>query len=275
MVRRTSVAYKALSNEGNTGVAKRWMGGLRSGIVGWSVCLAGVLVFFHPALGIQKETTTEKAEHLKQQVKGGLFNFWDFDKQSPDTVPQGFVATTYGEGPPGTWKIRAEATAPSSPNIVSAESNCGMCSQLLVAEGLGYEYPDLAVRLRQGKGTGSVGVVFGHQDPMNFYAAIVDLPAKKLRVVRVVKGEESVLGEATLKAKPVEWHMLRVQRNTIISKDFIETFFDGQITLSVEDQTLGLGQVGLLVRGDVAVQFDSFHAAPLYSQRPLSPPAAY
>lgn len=269
------MTYKTFLFEGAAGLGRGWIWGLRSGRVGCSVFLAGLLCLSQPVLAIQKETTTEKAEHLQQQVKGGLFNFWDFDKQSPDTVPEGFVATTYGEGSQGTWKIRPEATAPSTPNIVFAESSCGKCSQLLIAEGLGYEYPDLAVRLRQGKGTGSVGVVFGHQDPMNFYAAIVDFPAKKLRVIRVVKGQESVLGEAALKTKPVEWHMLRVQRNTIISKDIIETFFDGQITVSVQDQTLGLGQVGLLVRGDVAVQFDSFHAAPLYSQRPLSPPAAY
>jgi hypothetical protein len=238
--------------------------------------VATVLVlFYQPATAIQKETTAEKAENLEKQVKGGLFNFWEFDKQPPGGMPQGFVAVTYGEGQEGQWRIEAEPAAPSSPHAVVAVSTCAACSQLLIAKDFRYEYPDLAVRLRQAGGQGSIGMVFGLKDRMNFYATMVDLSGKTLRVVRVLEGKETVLGEAPLKMKPVEWHTFRVQRNTIISKDFIETFFDGQLTLAVEDQLLGLGQIGLLVRGDIAVHFDSFHAAPLYSHRPLSPPAAY
>ena len=228
-----------------------------------------------PATAIQKETTAEKAENLEKQVKGGLFNFWNFDKQSSGGIPQGFAAATYGEGPEGSWRIEAAPAAPSPPHAVLAVSSCTACSQLLIAQDFKYEYPDLAVRFRQASGQGSIGVLFGLTDQMNFYAALVDLSGKTLRVVRVVEGKETVLGEAPLKAKPVEWHTFRVQRNTIISKDFIETFFDGQLTLSVEDQSLGLGQIGLMVRGDLSVHFDTFHAAPLYSHRPLSPPAAY
>lgn len=234
-----------------------------------------LVLLCQPAIAIQKETPTEKAENLEKQVKGGLFNFWNFDKQAPGAMPQGFVAATYSEGPEGVWKIEVEPAAPSAPHAVLAVSACAACSDLLIAQDFKYEYPDLAVRLHQIRGQGSMGIVFGFKDRMNFYAALVDLSGKTLRVIRVVAGKEAVLGEAPLKIKPVEWHTFRVQRNTIISKDFIETFFDGQVTLSVEDQSLGLGQIGLLVRGDLSVQFDSFNAAPLYSHRPLSPPAAY
>jgi hypothetical protein len=226
-------------------------------------------------MAVQNETPTEKAENLEKQVKGGLFNFWNFDKQPTGKAPQGFAAVTYGDGTEGKWTIEAEPTAPSSPNALVAVSACTACSQFLIAQEFKYEYPDLAVRLHHVGGHGSAGVVFGLKDEMNFYAALIDLSGKILRVIRVVGSKESVLGEAPLKVKPVEWHTFRVQRNTIISKDFIETFFDGQLTLSVEDQLLGLGQIGLLVRGDMSVQFDSFNAAPLYSNRPLSPPAAY
>lgn len=258
--------------------ATRWRrqdGDRSSCVAGWFVVAVVLVLLCRPAIAIQKETTTEKAENLEKQVKGGLFNFWNFDKQPTGKPPQGFAAATYGDGPGGLWTIEAEPSAPSSPNAVVAVSTCAACSHLLVAEDFKYEYPDLAVRLHHVGGQGSVGVVFGLKDQMNFYAALVDLSGKTLRVIRVVGGKESVLGEAQLKVKPVEWHTFRVQRNTIISKDFIETFFDGQVTLSVEDQSLGLGQIGLLVRGDLSVQFDSFNAAPLYSHRPLSPPAAY
>ena len=235
------------------------------------VCLA----IYGPAFAIQKETSAEKTENLEKQVKGGLFNFWNFDTQVTGTSPDGFVAITIGEGPGAKWSVEAEVTAPSRPNSVRGTSTCAECVQLLIAQGFNYEYPDLAVRLSRAEGHGRSGVVFGVKDRMNFYAAVVDLSRNTLQVIRVIEGKETVIGQTTLKPKPVDWHTLRVQRNTIISKDFIETFFDGQLTLSVEDQALGLGQIGLLVQGTTSAQFDSFHAAPLYSHRPFSPPAAY
>jgi hypothetical protein len=118
-------------------------------------------------------------------------------------------------------------------------------------------------------------VVFGVQDGTHFYAAVVDLATKTLEVSRVVDGKETRLGRSSITPKAVPWHTLRIQRNTIFSKDFIETFFDGQLAVTVEDQSLAIGQVGLLVRGHTALDFDSLHAIPLFSQRPLSAPAAY
>jgi hypothetical protein len=147
----------------------------------------------------------------------------------------------------------------------------------LVAQKLEYEYPDVSVRLRfPGEGgVGQGGIVIGLQDEQHFYAAIIDLAAKTLEVVRVLGDQVTVLGEAAITPKPVEWHSLRMNRDTIISKDVIEVFFDGKLMLSVRDQTLGLGEIGLLVRGQSPLHFDSLHAVPLFSQRPVSNPAAY
>jgi hypothetical protein len=148
---------------------------------------------------------------------------------------------------------------------------------LMVANGFQYEYPDVSVRMRfpLDAATGVGGVVFGVKDATHFYAAVVDLAAKTLEVSRVVDGEETRLGRSSIMPKAIPWHTLRIQRNTIFSKDFIETFFDGQLVVTVEDQSLAIGQVGLLVRGPTALDFDSLHAIPLFSQRPLSTPAAY
>jgi hypothetical protein len=118
-------------------------------------------------------------------------------------------------------------------------------------------------------------VVFGVQDATHFYAVAVDLATKTLEVSRVVDGKETSLGRSSITPKAIPWHTLRIQRNTIISKDFIEAFFDGQLVLTVEDQSLAIGQVGLLVRGQTTLDFDSLHAVPLFSHRPLSAPAAY
>jgi hypothetical protein len=148
---------------------------------------------------------------------------------------------------------------------------------LIVADGLQYEYPDVSVRIRfpVDAQAGGGGVVFGVQDDTHFYAAVVDLAAKTLEVIRVIDGQEVSLGRRSITPKAAPWHTLRIQRNTIVSKDFIETFFDGQLAVAAQDQALAIGQVGLLVRGPTALEFDSLHAIPLLSQRPFSSPAAY
>lgn len=244
--------------------------------IGLALVWLSVGVVEPPAQAVQRESHEEKEANLKQQATGGLFHRWTFDRDEPSRVPAGFVGHSSGE-PQATWAVRKDETAPSRPHVVAARSACDAgCYQLLLAEGLQYEYPDLSVRFRGGDGSAAIGgMVFGAKDAGNFYAALVDLDKKIVQVVRMVEGKETILGQAPTQLKAVDWHSLRVQRNTIISKDFIEAFVDGTLMLSVEDQALGLGQVGLLVLGDSTLFFDSFHAVPLFSHRPMSAPAAY
>lgn len=228
---------------------------------------------------IQAESRTEKEANLKGQAQGGLFNRWTFDQQKSDEAPAGFSMLGFGEGQAANWMVKADPDAPSASNILAVNSSCQTvsCYRLIVADGFQYEYPDLSVRMRfpVDAVAGVGGVVFGLKDATHFYAVVVDLGAKTLEVSRVVDGKETRLARSSITPKAVPWHMLRIQRNTIISKDFIETFFDGQLAVAVEDQSLATGQVGLLVRGPIALDFDSLHAIPLFSHRPLSAPAAY
>jgi hypothetical protein len=231
-----------------------------------------------PGYGVQKETQEEKAVNLKQQATGGLFQKWTFDQDQLDTVPRGFVKGVTTNEPLAEWVIQGHATAPSPPHVVTGSSTCAQsCYQLLLAEGMQYEYPDLSVRFHTPEGVAGSGggVVLGVRDARNFYAALVDPLSRHVRFVRFADGLTTVLGQAPVHLKPVEWHSLRVQRNTIISKDFIEVFVDGTLVLSIEDQALGLGQVGVVIAGTSTMWFDSFHAVPLFSHRPLSEPPAY
>ena len=238
----------------------------------WSMCV-------ERSQAVQAESQTEKEANLKGQAQGGLFNRWTFDQQKSGEAPAGFSMLGFGEGPAADWTIKADIDAPSASNILVANSSClaVTCYRLMVANGFQYEYPDVSVRMRfpPDAATGVGGVVFGVKDATHFYAAVVDLATKTLEVSRVVDGEETRLGRSSIMPKAVPWHTLRIQRNTSFTKDFIETFFDGQLVVTVEDQSLATGQVGLLVRGQTALDFDSLHAIPLFSQRPLSTPAAY
>ena len=232
---------------------------------------------------------------LAEQASLDLRHFFRFDTDQPGKGPAGFTAFTVGEGPAGAWIVEADPQAPTSPNRLSQSTACPTtavqerpgCLQLLLLDGLTYEYPDLTVRLRaasknpQGGETGQsgptqAGLVFGAtKDARTFYAAIVDLTTGMLDVVRVTDGKIMSIGHETVKRKPVPWHTLRLQHNTILSKDFLEISFDGNIVFTHSDKKLGTGQIGLMTRGEAPVWFDNFDAVQLFSQRLLSPPAAY
>lgn len=245
--------------------------------------LAGLImawvIFGQSLVHAEGQGAASMAQPGREQGTGDLFNLWHFDEQKIGETPAGFSAKTVGDGASGTWKIEADPKAPSAPNVVVQAVPCPSagCFQMLLAEGLIYDYPDLAIRLRvtspDSKGVG--GAVFGVKDSRNFYAVVVNLSTDTLEVIRVLDGKEAVLGRASVKPWKEAWHLLRVQRNTILSKEFIEASFDNQLAVSVQEKALSAGQIGLVTRGETAISFDNFHAIPLYSQRPLSPPAAY
>lgn len=248
-------------------------------VLGLAVIAGEWSVSVEQSQAIQRESQTEKEVNLKGQAQGGLFNRWTFDQERAGEGPAGFSMLELGEGPAAGWTIKADTDAPSVSNILVATSSCRSttCYRLIVADGFQYEYPDISVRIRfpGGATTGMGGVVFGVKDATHFYAVMVDLAAKILEVNLVVDGKETRIGRSSITPKTVPWHTLRIQRNTVLSKDFIETFFDGTLAVTVEDQSLAIGQVGLLVRGYATLDFDSLHAIPLFSHRPLSAPPAY
>ncbi len=236
----------------------------------------GWLVGASSSYGVQTETHEEKAANLKKQAIGGLFQKWTFDQDQIHDLPGGFEQGVSVDGSPATWAVLTSTSAPSVPNVVAGSSSCAQgCYQVLMAKELEYEYPDLSVRFHAPDGAGAGGLVFGARDAKNFYAAIVDPVLRKAQLIRISDGRDRPLAQASVNLKQVDWHSLRVQRNTIISKDFIEVYVDGTLVLSVEDKALGLGQIGLVVVGKSTMFFDSFHAVPLFSHRPLSSPPAY
>ncbi|MEW6543995.1 MAG: hypothetical protein AB1411_10340 [Nitrospirota bacterium] len=222
-----------------------------------------------------------RAYNEKAQAELDLRHLWNFDKDKPGGPPAGFIALTVGAGQAGGWTVEADPLAPSAPNRLSQTVLCpGGCYQLLLAEGVTYDYVDLTVRLRVVSGTPATtgatgGAVFRVKDERNFHAALVDLAAQSLEVIRVVDGQATVLAHEPVKLRPGAWHPLRVLHETILSKDLMEISFDGKIVFSTWDQERYGGRIGLATRGDAAIGFDNFHVIRLYSQKPLSPPAAY
>ncbi len=208
-----------------------------------------------------------------------LFREWNFNQSVSQGLPEGFTEASEGSTVKASWVIKEDASAPSRPGMVEQQLQCGDngCYQLLLAEGVEAEYVDLSVRMKMRLGTpsGKAGLAYGVQDAKNFYAVVVE-PKTNMVVAYVVKdGHLTELAKESLIPKPAEWHTLRVQRNTIISKEFTEIFFDHHLMLDVYEQSFKKGQIGLVAMGDGAFAFDNLRAMELMSNRPLSRPSAY
>lgn len=126
-------------------------------------------------------------------------------------------------------------------------------------------------RPADGKARGIGDALFGLKDTNNFYfyGVTVDFSKDVLSVIRMLDGT------APVQRKNLPWHHVRVHPNTVLSKEFIETFFDGQLAVSVEGNALGAGCVGLMTAGEVPLACDNVGAIRMCSQRPLSAPPAF
>ncbi len=208
-----------------------------------------------------------------------LFQEWQFDKSALANLPEGFSQEAIGKDPQGSWVVRKDATAPSRPKTVEQHLTCekGPCYQLLSVDGVTVEYVDLSVQMKMRLGTpsGKAGLAYGIQNAKNFYAVVVEPKTNEIVAYVVKDGEPKEIARETLIVEPSEWHFLRIQRNTIVSKEFTEIFFDHHLMIDVYDQSFKIGKIGLVAMGDGAFSFDNLRAIELMSNRPLSRPAAY
>lgn len=269
----------------------RWSQGVhtelgRYGVTGLCALLVHVL-FWSPLEPACAETL--RMQVGRDQERDNPVRAWNFDEDKAGEPPIGFSAGATGNGqtqPLATWKIEADPEAPSAPHVLVQSGSCpnAGCLHVLLADGTSYEYPDLMVHLRvlsEGPSSGA-GVVLGARDARNFYAVTVDLASNAIEVIRVLDGQMTVIDRVPVKHEWLKrqgfgetlarrWHVLRVQRNTIISKKYFDIFFDGRPVRSVSDDAFSTGQIGLATRGQAVVRFDNFHALQLISNRPLSP----
>jgi hypothetical protein len=208
-----------------------------------------------------------------------LFQEWTFDQSSSNGAPEGFMQATGGAPGEGKWLVKEDASAPSRPHLVEQRLHCGeeWCYQLLIAEDVVAEYVDLSVRIKLNLGTpsGKAGLAYGIQDDKNFYAVVVEPKTNEVVAYVVKDGQPTELARESLIPQPSDWHFLRIQRNTIISKEFTEIFFDHHLMIDVYDQSFKNGKLGLVAMGNSGFSFDNLRAMELMTNRPLSRPSAY
>jgi hypothetical protein len=179
---------------------------------------------------------------------------WNFDKDRDGMMPAGFYRAA------GQWKVKADATAPSKPNVLAqmARSSADTFNLALVA-GTSFRDLDLAAKVRAvgGKTDQGGGLVWRAQDARNYYVARYN-PLKNNYVLYKVHNYGRVeLAHAGIERTP-GWHTLRV----VMRDDHIECYFDGKKYLDVRDATFReKGQIGLWTKADAVTYFDDLTVA--------------
>jgi hypothetical protein len=240
--------------------------------------MLGLCFLCSPALGVAEDESQELPKPFHKTTPP-LFQEWQFNQSTLEVLPEGFSQETYGPVGEGEWTVRQDTSAPSRPSSVEQQLTCGknLCYQLLIADGVTVEYVDLSVRMKVRLDTpsGKAGLAYGVQDAQNFYAVVVEPKTNEVVAYVVKDGHPTEIAREALILEPSEWHFLRIQRNTIVSKEFTEIFFDHHLLIDVYDQSFRIGKIGLVAIGDGAFSFDNLRAMELMTNRPLSRPAAY
>ena len=181
-----------------------------------------------------------------QQTK----NTWSFDNDQQGRIARGFSIET------GDWKVVADASAPSKPNVLAqmAKSSSSTFNLVLLGD-LQFKDVDVSVQMKSvaGKTDRGGGVVWRAKDAGNYYIVRYNPLEDNFRLYRVVKGTRSTpLQDISIKHAD-GWHELRV----IMSGERIECYYDGKKYMEFRDATFKeAGKIGLWTKADAQTRFD-------------------
>ncbi len=274
---RNRAAAVAVAIDAAVAVGRPVTRGLFAGLIimGMAICGAGV-----PDLFAEDSAPLKELPRAILQETPPKFAEWGFETGTDAASLPGFSPHKLGQGHPGQWTVVTEDNAPSPSHALLQSTPCADpdCYHLLIQDSLRVEYVDLSVGIlsKLGTPTAAAGLVLGMQDPKNFYAVLAYPASNTVRAWRFANGVPALIEEHPVVPKPrTRWHFLRIQRNTIMSKEFLEIAFDNQFVLSVDDSAFHTGQIGFITTGDGTFAFDNLRVVELLTSRPLSRPPAY
>jgi len=188
---------------------------------------------------------------------------WNFESDTVGKPPAGFSFGRTGKGAEGQWVVRAEADAPSKPNVLAQVSTDDTDYRFPVAF-TGPEMKDLRLSVKckpvSGKVDQGCGLVFRLKDADNYYIVRANALEDNVRLYHVVKGNRRQFAGWNGKVASGVWHDLAVEAKG----DHFQVFFDNKKIIDAQDKTLPeAGKVGLWTKADSVIYFDNLTATPL------------
>jgi hypothetical protein len=188
---------------------------------------------------------------------------FSFDADKADAAPAGFSFGRTGDGPEGTWLVKAEKGAPSGGNVLAQTDADTTDFRFPVAVADAPAAADVTVSVKckpiSGKVDQACGLVVRYQDPKNYYVTRANALEGNVRFYYVKDGKRQQLASWKGKVARNKWHAYKLEAK---GEQFVVTF-DGKKVLDVKDKTFAqAGKVGLWTKADSVSYFDDFTVEP-------------
>jgi hypothetical protein len=188
-----------------------------------------------------------------------------FDRMTPDSAPTGWrIAATHPAGALATWKVVAEASAPSPPQALAlTATNHASADTFNLCWDESSKFQDgifeLALRANGGTMDQGGGPIWRAKDENNYYVCRANPLEGNFRLYVVVNGERKQLASADTKVSAGTWHKIRVEHKATR----IACTLDDALRLEAEDASLpDAGHVGLWTKADALTAFDDLVVRP-------------
>jgi len=205
----------------------------------------------------QGSLAATSAEAPAPQQAAGAQSVYNFDSDAPGKISPHFHAAVTGGGPPPTWVVQADSTAPSQPNVVAQTSTdkTDYRFPLLIADDGAFQDLDISVKFKAVSGTvdQAGGLVFRLKDANNYYIVRANALEDNYRLYHVIKGRRVQFAGVNFKVTSGAWHELRVEA---IGNKFT-CYYDGVKRIEATDDTFKeAGKIGLWTKADSVTYFD-------------------
>ena len=190
---------------------------------------------------------------------------YNFNKNNPGTIPDGFTEALTGGGGPVEWRVQEVEDAPSGNRVVAQQSDDKTNSRFphLVRDDFQAKDVDLSVKFKtiSGDVDASGGLIFRYQDKDNFYVVRSNSLEDNVVAYKTENGRRSnigVKGRGDAYGVKVEVpHQTWISLRVIARGNLFEIFLNGRKIFEVEDSTFTeAGKVGLWTKADAVTQFD-------------------
>lgn len=187
---------------------------------------------------------------------------YNFDDIVAGELPQGWeIATTDPRGPLAEWQVIEDATAPSSPNVLSItkiNDTYGGAFNLFWTREISFRDGLLEVKIKANRGEVDQGggLIWRAQDVNNYYIARYNPLERNYRLYYVKDGARKILDDAKIRDIGTgDWFVLTIQHK----EDKITGWLNRRELLHATDKTFTEeGGVGFWTKADAASSFDDF-----------------
>jgi len=176
--------------------------------------------------------------------------------------PAGFSTALTGGGPPVSWQVREDSTAPNSKRVLVQESSDDTSYRFPLCIYDDFVARDAAVEVNYKAISGKVdqagGIVLRYSRE-NYYIARANALEDNVDLFKTVNGKRSKIQEVSVKVTPGEWHALRFEAR---GSD-LRVAFDGKVVIETQDLTFSQpGKIGLWTKADSVSEFADLKIEP-------------